>query len=578
MIKILKRYFSFLLLQKEAFFASVLIVVLATVISNLSPYALKLLVNAVSVRDYQLLLYVIVLFAGLKALANALSALGFYLGDKVAIPVSINIRQKIFQHVQELDFKFHTDKKTGSLVSVFKRGDGAFWSLYFNFREILSVAVAFIVTLLFFSQLSFWLVIMTFGLSVVIAILGRFFIKINIKKRQAVNEVEDRTTGIIADNFLNYETVKYFAWDEREQKRLEQNLESLLKRVWAYGNSFRIMDVSIGSVSVFGIFFILLFALKKFKAGDITGGDLVMVSSFTTSFYYSFFRLLYQTRNIAKNFGDIERYFSLLDKEAEIKDPERPQSIGAIKGEIVFDNVVFDYPGGKEEALLNFNLKIEPGQTVAFVGRSGAGKTTVAKLLLRLYNLRGGRILIDGVDISKLKKKQLRRFIGVVPQEPILFNNTIGFNIAFGREESTEQEIKKVAKMANLYDFIESLPNKFQTQVGERGIKLSGGQKQRLAIARMLISNPKIIVFDEATSQLDSESEYLIQDAFWKMAQNKTVLIIAHRLSTLKRADKIVVLENGSLCEQGSHEELIKKEGLYKHLWELQAQEGKSLD
>lgn len=307
-------------------------------------------------------------------------------------------------------------------------------------------------------------------------------------------------------------------------------------------------------------------------AGRIGAGDFVMIATFMTGVYYQFFWLLYRLRDIAKNYVDIQRYFSILDEKIMVEDPTNPLRIRKIIGEVNFSHVDFQYPDGGESVLKNFNLLVKPGESVAFVGRSGAGKTTIVKLLLRFYDISGGKVTIDGIDIRKFKKSQLRSYIGVVPQEPILFNNTIGFNIAYGRARVSQKEIAEAAKLANLDGFIQSLPLKYETQVGERGIKLSGGQKQRLAIARMILSNPRIIIFDEATSNLDSESEKLIQKALWKVAKGRTVLIIAHRLSTVRRAERIIVIDKGQIKETGDHADLLnKKDGLYQYFWRLQS-------
>ena len=255
-----------------------------------------------------------------------------------------------------------------------------------------------------------------------------------------------------------------------------------------------------------------------------------------------------------------------------MKDPVVPAVPEKVKGEIKFEGVSFVYPDSEAEILQEMSLVINKGESVAFVGRSGAGKTTVVKLLLRFYDVTKGKIFLDGIDIKEFTKSQLRSYIGLVPQEPVLFNNTLGYNLAYGHSNATQKQIEKVVKMANLYEFIESLPMKYETQVGERGIKLSGGQKQRLAIARMLLIDPKIIIFDEATSNLDSESERLIQDSLWKIAKGKTVLIIAHRFSTIRRVDRIIVMDKGRIVDIGSHKELkAKEEGLYRYLWQLQA-------
>ena len=315
----------------------------------------------------------------------------------------------------------------------------------------------------------------------------------------------------------------------------------------------------------------LWLVVRKLVAGEIGVGDFVMVAGFISAFYYRFFELFFQLRNLAKNFMDINKYFNVLDNVVAVKDPRWPKEIDKVKGKIEFRDVGFSYPRRRKKVLKDINLNIKAGESVAFVGRSGAGKTTIVKMLLRFYNLKRGQILIDGMDIKQMKKSYLRSLMGVVPQEPILFNNTIGFNIGYGKKGAKLAEIKEAAKKANLNEFIEELPLNYETEVGERGIKLSGGQKQRLAIARAFLTNPSMIIFDEATSNLDSESEEKIQDALWNVAKDRTVLIIAHRFATIRRADRIVVMEKGRIVETGTHQDLVnKKGGVYRKLWRLQ--------
>ena len=252
-------------------------------------------------------------------------------------------------------------------------------------------------------------------------------------------------------------------------------------------------------------------------------------------------------------------------------DPANPVFKKHVGGEVKFNHVQFAYGNRIKNAINDVDLEIKKGESVALVGRSGSGKTTLVKLLMRFYDINEGSITIDGINIKDFTKDTLRDFIGMVPQEPILFNNTVAYNIGYGKDKTNLSEIREAAKIANIDDFIESLPKKYETEVGERGVKLSGGQKQRLAIARMILSDPDIVVFDEATSQLDSESEKLIQDAFWKARAGKTTIIVAHRLSTIMRADKIVVMEHGKIKEVGNHKSLLaKKDSLYSHFWNLQ--------
>jgi len=399
----------------------------------------------------------------------------------------------------------------------------------------------------------------------------RFLIINNVKKRNIHNDEEDNVSAIIADSMMNYETVKLFAREKWEEKRLSNSFINWLKTLWDYANSFRMIDIVIGaitSISIFVTYFLALYFTVHLK---LTVGDFVLVVGFIGLFFPKIWSLVYGTRSIAKNYADIEKYFGLLDEKVEILDPEKPVKIDHVFGEINFKNVHFTYSGRTKNAINGINLKIEQGESIALVGRSGSGKTTLAKLLMRFYDIESGEIDIDGINIKDFTKSTLRSFVGVVPQEPILFNNTIAYNIGYGKDNPKLSDIKAAAKLANIDKFIEGLRLKYDTEVGERGVKLSGGQKQRLAIARMILSDPDIVVFDEATSHLDSESEKLIQDAFWKARRGKTTIIIAHRLSTIMRADKIVVMEHGKIKEIGTHESLLKdKDSLYSHFWNLQ--------
>jgi ATP-binding cassette subfamily B protein len=330
------------------------------------------------------------------------------------------------------------------------------------------------------------------------------------------------------------------------------------------------MDVSIGSTSGFGMLFILWLAIKKLNNG-FSLGDFVMVAGFITGFYYQFFHLFFRIRDIAKSITDIEKYFGILDNSTQVPDPSSPVTLENPSGNLIFKHLAFAYPNTRDKVLDDINLEIKNGEKVAFVGRSGAGKTTLIKLLLRFYDATSGSIEFDGVNIKKFTKSYLRSLMAVVPQEPIMFNNTVKFNLSYGNEKASFKAIKQAASDASILDFIEKLPKKWKSEVGERGIKLSGGQKQRLAIARALLVNPKILIFDEATSNLDSESERKIQSALNLASKNRTVIIIAHRFSTIRNADKIVVLSNGTIAEIGKHRDLIKKGGLYKMLWTLQS-------
>ena len=574
MSNIFKRFYQFLFEYKKTFIVFALVLFTGSILDNLSPYIYKHLIDSIPSKDYQLLIRIIILFVGLKIVSHIIRNIAYYLGDKSLIPSARDARIAVFRKIQDLDFAFHVNKSVGALISAFKRGDNAFFTLFHALNyDVFNILISLLVMLFFFNQITPIIALLMIAVFLGNSFIGWHLIRYNIRKRKALNETEDKISGIIADNMINYETVKFFAQEKKEESRLKKEFKVWTKKLWEYANSFKIMDIVIGTLSNLGILAILWIVVRKLMLNEITTGDLVMVVSFTASFYWRLFDLLYRVRDIAKDYVDIERYFSVLDNEIMIKDPIKPVKMKDIKGEIEFNNVSFSYPDNKQDLLCDINLHIKPGESVAFVGRSGVGKTTIIRMLLRFYDVNKGKILVDGIDIRDLTKSQLRSFIGIVPQEPILFNNTVGFNISYGNPKAKKDDIIQAVKMANLDRFISELPLGYKTIVGERGIKLSGGQKQRLAIARMILTNPKIIIFDEATSNLDSESERLIQNALWKIAQNRTVLIIAHRFSTIRKAGRIIVLEQGKIVESGSHQQLIKKAGLYSYLWKLQSKE-----
>lgn len=574
MFKILKTFYGFESRKKFWFVIFLLVLVLAAVLGSIIPYFYKLMVEAIPEQNFQKFLWILLWFLGLRTASLLFSSLSYVIGDVVTVPAAINARMAVVKHIQDLDFAFHSSKSTGSLISAIRRGDNAFYSLHFAIHErILGIVVECLVMIYFFARIDLRIVGLVVVSFVINLIFTKFIIQHNIKTRDTFNKEEDKISGVIVDNIINYETVKLFAKEDWELNRLKEIFKGWRKAFWSYANSFRILDMSIGNLVNLSIFLILLIALNLVKKTNLGLGDFVLVMGFVNSFFPRFFDLVFGFRDIAKNYSDIKTYFEILDYKVAVKDPDPKDEVKLtqVDGEINFDHVSFSYKEGKARAIKDINLRIRQGQSVALVGRSGVGKTTLVRLLMRFFDIDEGVITIDGVDIKKFTKARLRSFMGVVPQEPILFNNTIGYNIAYGKEDASPEEIKGAARIANIDEFIEGLPEKYETQVGERGIKLSGGQKQRLAIARMILSDPDIIIFDEATSHLDSESEKLIQEAFWKASENKTTIIIAHRLSTIMKADKIVVMKKGKIAEVGSHQELVrKKDGLYRHFWNLQ--------
>ncbi len=576
MYKTLRTFFRFITRKKLVYTLVVAGVVVTSGLQSFTPYIFKLFVDKIPSLNNENLIRILLLYIVVNVGALVTDVTSSYLGDVVLLDAARDARKEIFKHVQNLDFTFHSGKSTGSLISAFKRGDGAFFdmfqSIHFNF---LGVLVTTVVMVYFFTKINILIaIVMVISLTLTL-IATRFLIKNNVVKRNVFNKEEDNVSAIITDNMINYETVKLFAKEKWEEKRLANSFINWTKTLWGYANSFRMIDIAIGTItnlSIFATLFLTLYFTVNYK---LSIGDFVLVVGFIGIFFPKIWNLVWSTRNIAKNYADIEKYFGLLDEKVEVLDPVKPIKIDHVFGEINFKNIHFTYNGRTKNAINGVNLKIEQGESIALVGRSGSGKTTLAKLLMRFYDLDSGEIDIDGINIKDFTKSTLRGFVGVVPQEPILFNNTIAYNIGYGKDSPKPSDIKTAAKLANIDEFIKGLKEKYNTEVGERGVKLSGGQKQRLAIARMILSDPDIVIFDEATSQLDSESEKLIQDAFWEARRGKTTIIIAHRLSTVMKADRIVVLEKGKIVETGTHKSLLeKRDSLYSKFWNLQIKLG----
>jgi ABC-type multidrug transport system fused ATPase/permease subunit len=572
MWRIIKRFYQFIWKHKWWFILAMIATTIAFVLELLAPYFFKLFIETIQKNDLDYLYRLIIIFIVVQFGALIFSNLKYLLGDVVSVDTAIDIRLKVFEHVQNLDFLFHSNKSTGSLISAFKRGDNAFWGLYERLNQRMwEIVIGFFVMGYFFLKIDPRFIII-FAVSFILTLIAtKYLAGYNIKTRNDFNAWEDKVSGIIADNLINYETVKLFAREKWELARLKNTFKDWKSYLWRHFWTYRMIDMSVGSLINISVFLVLVFSLDLITKSEIGIGDFVLIAGYVNMFFPKLFDLIYGLREISTGYADIKKYLDLLDYGIDVKDPEKPVRIDHIYGEVDFKNVRFAYKNRYKNAINGVTLKIEQGQSIALVGRSGSGKTTLVKLLMRFYDINSGQILVDGINIKDFTKDRLRTFVGVVPQEPILFNNSIAYNIGYGKSGVKLSGIRAAAKLANIDDFIENLPKKYETEVGERGVKLSGGQKQRLAIARMILSDPDIVVFDEATSQLDSESEKLIQDAFWKARAGKTTIIIAHRLSTIMRADKIVVMEKGKIKETGTHESLLKeKDSLYSHFWNLQ--------
>jgi ATP-binding cassette subfamily B protein len=409
------------------------------------------------------------------------------------------------------------------------------------------------------------------------AIVGYPLLKWNVKIRKKFLNINDKIGGMISDNMIGFETVKAFGQEKYEIDRLSKKFDEWQKEGIKYVLTFRFFDLSVYTITLAGAALVIYMGYQKVLEGIWSVGILITLIGYSTSMIWKAFNLIYKVKDFMKASVDLKKFVDVMETEPSIKEKENAREVGNIKQGISFKDVCFTYTesedGEKKEYVLDgIDFDIELDQTVAFVGKSGSGKTTLAKLLMRYYDVDEGSIEVNGIDVRDLKLKSLRKAIGLVPQDPTMFNETIKYNISYGNPDASMKEIKEAAKSAALDKFIETLPKGYDTVVGERGIKLSGGQRQRLAIARVMLENPEVIIFDEATSQLDSENEKAIQKAFDNLTEHKTTVVIAHRLSTIMHADKIVVFDEGKIVETGTHDDLMNLNGIYSMLWKLQTE------
>lgn len=573
---LIRRLYYFIFQNPWSFVVGTGLLVVALVLNNLAPFFVKWLTEAVQANQLDAAFYLIIFFGVLLLMSNLIENVSFYISDKNMVRTSTLITQSVLTHIHNLDFAYHTNKSSGKLISLMKRGDDAFFSYYdvFN-RSFLSIAVSFLVMFGAFSQLPGPYIAFVLGLIVLSVFVSYFLVKINVARRNVFNTADDAVASARVDNLVNFDTVKYFANETFEQARFAQLLQTWYSTLQSYFFTFRYFDVILGNIINVALIGIMLLALHDMRVGLLTLPDFLLVTTFAMTLFPKMMNFLFNLRELAKKNSDLNNYFLLLEEKITVLDPGQPEEIQDPQGQLIFDNVTFAYHGKDHPILQNFSLQIHGGEAVAFVGYSGAGKTTIAKLLMRMYDPQSGAILLDGVDIKELAKETLRRKVGIVPQDPLLFNNTIYYNIAYAKAQATEAEVLAAAQASRVSDFVGKLPDGYQTMVGERGIKLSGGQRQRLAIARVLLEQPDILIFDEATSALDSVSEQIIQASFWNLVRDqkhpRTSIIIAHRLSTIMKADRIIVMDKGKIVEIGTHAELLKKKkGIYHQLWSLQ--------
>ncbi|HKQ28754.1 MAG TPA: ABC transporter ATP-binding protein/permease [Burkholderiales bacterium] len=479
----------------------------------------------------------------------------------------------VFRHLHSLSLRFHLERQTGGMTRDIERGtNGISTLLSYLLFSILPVLLEFaLVAAVLIRKFDWRFAAITFGAVTVYIAFTVVVTEWRMEIRRRANELDSRASTRAIDSLLNYETVKYFGNEEFEARRYDENLRKYEDAATKSESSLGLLNIGQSLIIAAAVTALMLLAAEGVASRNFTLGDLVLVNGLLIQLYIPLNVLGMVYRNIKQSLLDMSRMFRLLSEHREIEDragaPELPPGPATVE----FRGVDFFYEPARQ-ILHDVSFTIEAGHRVAVVGHSGSGKSTLARLLYRFYDVSGGSICINGVDIREVRQASLRAAIGIVPQDTVLFNDTVLYNIRYGRPEASDAEVVEAARAAHIHDFIETLPAKYETMVGERGLKLSGGEKQRVAIARALLKNPRILIFDEATSALDSRAEKAIQAELQRIAEGRTTLVIAHRLSTVMDANQILVLHHGRIAERGTHAELLEAKGEYARMWELQQQ------
>lgn len=478
-----------------------------------------------------------------------------------------------FEHLHALSLAFHLDRQTGGLSRVIERGTRGIQTVlqFMLFNILPTIAEVAIVTVVLYLTFGWNFALITIGTIVVYVVFTIAVTNWRVQFRKDMMQRDTEANTKAVDSLLNFETVKYFTNEDHERRRFDVALEGYERAAIQSQTSLSMLNCGQGLIIAVGLVGVMALAAFGVQDGTMTVGDFVAVNTFLIQLYLPLNILGFAYRETTQSLVEMEKMFELLSVDRDIKDKSGANDLELARGTVEFSNVSFAYSSDRP-ILKHVSFTVPAGKTVAIVGPSGAGKSTLSRLLFRFYDPTDGAIRIDGQDLRDVTQTSVRRAIGIVPQDTVLFNDTIGYNIRYGRPKADDAAVHEAANLAQIGGFIERLPKKYDALVGERGLKLSGGEKQRVAIARTILKNPRILVFDEATSALDSATEQSIQQSLRDVSKNRTTLVIAHRLSTVVDADEIIVLKNGEIAERGRHEDLLRAAGEYARMWRLQAE------
>lgn len=572
-IQTIKSLLPYVWLFKWRVLAALACLIAAKVASVVVPLFLKQLVDQLGVPPTLLVLPVAALVGyGLARLATSVfGELRDALFARVTQGSVRRIATKVFEHLFSLSMRFHLKRQTGGLSRDIERGTkGIGFLLNFTVFNILPTLIEIsMVAVILFWRYDYRFAVVTLG---TIAAYIAFTLAVTEKRmvyRRSMNDLDSKANSKAIDALLNYETVKYFGNEGYEIDRYDRNLGLWVDSAVKNQVSLNFLNMGQGVIITLGISLLLWLSAAGVVDKTMTVGDVVLVSAYLTQLYAPLNFLGFVYREIKHSLADMERMFGLMSENLEVSDAAQAQTLSTRQADVRFEGVAFSYEPDRQ-ILHDVSFHIPAGRTLAVVGASGAGKSTLSRLLFRFYDVTAGQIQVNGVDIRQYTQESLRHHIGIVPQDTVLFNDTIRYNIAYGQPGASFDDIVQAAKAARIHDFVQSLPKGYDTEVGERGLKLSGGEKQRVAIARTLLKNPPILILDEATSALDTRTERAIQEELRVIAQHRTTLIIAHRLSTIADADEIVVMDHGRIIERGTHRDLLVQNGRYAQMWTLQ--------